>query len=48
MTDKPKRPRDANQLAKFIVDVTTEGKYSMALSSHHAQREGGASVRHLT
>ena len=21
MTDKPKRPRDANQLAKFIVDV---------------------------
>lgn len=23
MTDKPKRPRDANQLAKFIVDVAT-------------------------
>ena len=21
MTDKPKRPRDANQLAKFIVDM---------------------------
>ena len=23
MTDKPKRTRDANQLAKFIVDVAT-------------------------
>ena len=23
MTDKPKRPRDANQLAKFIVDLAT-------------------------
>jgi len=23
MTDKPKRPRDANQLAKFIVDIAT-------------------------
>lgn len=23
MTDKPKRPRDANQLAKFIADVAT-------------------------
>ena len=23
MTDKPKRPRDANQLAKFIVDMAT-------------------------
>lgn len=23
MQDKPKRPRDANQLAKFIVDVAT-------------------------
>lgn len=23
MTDKPKRPRDANQLAKFIVEVAT-------------------------
>lgn len=23
MADKPKRPRDANQLAKFIVDVAT-------------------------
>ncbi|MCP3972529.1 MAG: histone H1 [Rhodobacteraceae bacterium] len=26
MTDKPKRPRDANQLAKFIVDVATGEK----------------------
>jgi len=23
MTDRPKRPRDANQLAKFIVDQST-------------------------
>jgi hypothetical protein len=23
MTDKPKRPRDANQLAKLIVDITS-------------------------
>lgn len=23
MTDKPKRPRDANQLAKFVVDLAT-------------------------
>lgn len=23
MTDKPKRPRDASQLAKFVVDVAT-------------------------
>lgn len=23
MSDKPKRPRDANQLAKFIVDIAT-------------------------
>jgi hypothetical protein len=23
MTERPKRPRDANQLAKFIVDVAT-------------------------
>jgi hypothetical protein len=26
MTDKPKRPRDANQLAKFIVDQSTMDK----------------------
>ena len=26
MTDKPKRPRDANQLAKFIVDKSTMDK----------------------
>lgn len=25
MPDKPKRPGDANQLAKFIVDVATDG-----------------------
>jgi hypothetical protein len=26
MTDRPKRPRDANQLAKFIVDAATGEK----------------------
>ena len=42
MTDKPKRPRDANQLAKFIVDVATgdadEGEYEPDTSG---QRKGG-------
>lgn len=41
MTDRPKRPRDANQLAKFIVDLATEGEPSVPLSDHEAQREGG-------
>lgn len=40
MTDKPKRPRDANQLAKFIVDVATgeEREYEPDTSG---QRKGG-------
>lgn len=40
MTDKPKRPRDANQLAKFIVDVAAgeEPEFEMDTSS---QRKGG-------
>ncbi len=41
MTDKPKRPRDANQLAKFIVDMATEGESPVPLPDHDAQREGG-------
>lgn len=41
MTDRPKRPRDANQLAKFIVDLATEGESSVLLPDHEAQREGG-------
>jgi hypothetical protein len=41
MTDRPKRPRDANQLAKFIVDVATEGASSVPLPDNEAQREGG-------
>lgn len=28
MTDQPKRPRDPNQLAKFIVDAVTESEPS--------------------
>lgn len=40
MTDKPKRPRDANQLAKFIADVATgeEPEYERDTS---AQIKGG-------
>jgi hypothetical protein len=41
MTDRPKRPRDANQLAKFIVDVATEGESAVPVPDYDAQREGG-------
>jgi len=41
MTDKPKRPRDANQLAKLIVDVAT-GEVDDTLPKKAAgQRKGG-------
>ena len=39
MTDRPKRPRDANQLAKFIVDVAT-GEAS-DLTKNEAKARGG-------
>lgn len=39
MSDNPKRPRDANQLAKFIVDVATQDSPSEVDTS--AQREAG-------
>lgn len=51
MTDKPKRPRDANQLAKFIVDVATgddpevpknENAPSMAERGRKGGKVGGA------
>lgn len=41
MTDKPKRPRDANQLAKFIVDLATGDESDVPLPDHDAQRKGG-------
>jgi hypothetical protein len=42
MTEKPKRPRDANQLAKFIVDVATgEADHDTAVEKQAAQRKGG-------
>jgi hypothetical protein len=42
MTDKPKRPRDANQLAKFIVDVATgEATDADAPKKAEGQRKGG-------
>lgn len=41
MTDKPKRPRDASQLAKFIVDVATGEVEDKEPEKAEAQREGG-------
>ncbi|MFT6452536.1 MAG: hypothetical protein ACJA06_002038 [Halocynthiibacter sp.] len=40
MTDKPKRPRDANQLAKFIVDMAT-GDEPEHEPDTSGQRKGG-------
>ena len=50
MTDKPKRPRDANQLAKFIVDAATgevdEGRaLSVASKGGKARAEALSSSR---
>ena len=45
MTDKPKRPRDANQLAKFIVDVATgeasEQQAGVKMTKLEVARQGG-------
>ena len=41
MTDKPKRPRDANQLAKFIVDMATEDEEPLYEHDTSGQRKGG-------
>lgn len=41
MTDKPKRPRDANQLAKFIVDVATGEAKDKVPEKAEGQRKGG-------
>lgn len=40
MNEKPKRPRDANQLAKFIVDAAT-GRDTAFEPDTSGQREGG-------
>lgn len=40
MTDRPKRPRDANQLAKLIVDLAT-GEASEAAPKAEGKRKGG-------
>lgn len=45
MTDKPKRPRDANQLAKSIVDIATgeaKGGESKAKGQQLGGKKGGA------
>jgi hypothetical protein len=41
VTDKPKRPRDANQLAKFIVDMATEDEAPVHEPDTSGQRKGG-------
>lgn len=42
MTQTPKRPRDANQLAKFIVDVATgEASDPVPAAKAEGQRKGG-------
>ena len=41
MTDKPKRPRDANQLAKFIVDVATGDAADAETKKAVGQQKGG-------
>ncbi len=40
MTDKPKRPKDSNQLAKFIVDLAT-GEDAQYEPDTSGQRRGG-------
>ena len=40
MTDRPKRPRDANQLAKFIVDVATGDDNPSVLSDEDKRAVG--------
>jgi hypothetical protein len=41
MTDKPKRPRDANQLAKLIADIATGEKTDEAPKKDEAAVELG-------
>jgi len=41
MTDKPKRPRDASQLAKYIVDVATGEVDDTQPKKAEGQRKGG-------
>lgn len=42
MTDRPKRPRDANQLAKFIVDLATgEATDPVPVVKAEGQQRGG-------
>lgn len=41
MRDKPKRPRDANQLAKFITDLATGEATEDDAPEPEGQRKGG-------
>lgn len=52
MTDRPKRPRDANQLAKFIVDMATGDEEPVVLKDDEKRvsstRGGKARANALT
>lgn len=41
MTDKPKRPKDANQLARMIVGIATGDIDDSPVKKADAQRRGG-------
>ena len=45
MTEKPKRPRDANQLAKFIVDLATGDDEPVVINDDDKQGRGVAGAR---
>jgi hypothetical protein len=45
MTDRPKRPRDTNQLAKFIVDVATGEVPVVSCESKSEARAKGGKAR---
>lgn len=40
MPNKPKRPRDPNQLAKAIVDIATEGEPEESVTVKRARKGG--------
>lgn len=49
MTDTPKRPKDANQLAKLIADIATgEVDESEAGAEKHGKEGGKARAKKLT
>ena len=41
MSDKPKRPRDANQLAKLVAEIATGETNDSPAAKAEGQRKGG-------